>query len=279
MVLTPFTVDAQHVDHESLARLARTLVARGCTDLIALGVIAEPAALDIHESEAVLDTVRSAVPGTGLTAAVMVPSASAVGTLARRLRDDDTIMVPVRSPDSRALRQALIATHRASGGRSLVVQDYPDPTGVHIEVDDLLRAIEDLPFVCAIKCEARPTFWRIHRLAARTPVRLMAGLGGVGLLDDLRAGATAVACGITRPELLSGALNSWTQGRQDAAVDVVRRLAPLAWFETQPLTSVGIRKEHWRRQGVIASAAVRAPTLPYPEQLATHSAAHGLPDA
>ena len=279
MLPTPLTADATHVDHASLVAVARVMVERGCTSLVALGVVGEPGALSTAEQLAVLTTVREALPATPLTAALMVGDEDAVLETARRLRGAlpllDSVLVPVPSGSPEVTRAFLQRVHAATG-LPVVVQDYPGATGVRISVDDLVRACADLPFVAAVKCEAPPTFLRIAELARRTDTVLMAGLGGANLVEELRAGARSVACGITRPEVLSAVVAAWSDGHERAARALLAGIGALIALETHAGTSIGVRKEHWRRQGVIASAAVRPPALPYPEDLSLASESLGL---
>jgi 4-hydroxy-tetrahydrodipicolinate synthase len=187
-------------------------------------------------------------------------------------------MVPVTSDKPSELRRSLIALYERTGA-NLYLQDYPAPTGIHITVEDLLRAVDGLPFIAAIKCESAPTFWRISELSRyQRDIVMMSGLGGIGLIDDLMCGASAVACGISRPEHIVAATTAWLAGRRSEAAHQVNSIAGLISFETQAQTSIGIRKEHWRRQGVIEHSTVRRPTLPYPSNLDACSSLHGFVD-
>lgn len=105
----------------------------------------------------------------------------------------------------------------------------------------------------------------------------MAGLGGLSLIDELECGATSVACGISRPEVVHRALTQWLAGDAEGARATMSEIASLINFEVQAKTSIAIRKEHWRRQGVIGSAAVRPPSYPYAAFLDRCSTAHGFP--
>lgn len=105
----------------------------------------------------------------------------------------------------------------------------------------------------------------------------MTGFGGLGLVDDVLAGADTVAAGITVPEVLVDAVDLLAAGEVGAARDVIGRSAGLINFETQARTSIAIRKEHWRRQGVIVHSTVRPPSLPYLAEFDVHSRDHGFP--
>ena len=280
MVPTPFTEGGQWIDDKSLNRMAQTLVSRGCSGLVALGVVAEPESLSVAEQIQIVGVLAEAVPTTPLVATLMAvePSGHDAATaqiLSEVGRHLDGVMVPVTSSDAREFRELLRRTYDLSG-LPVIVQDFPAPTGITITARALAEAVDGLDFVASIRCQALPTFYKMQQLRRLTAVPLMSGFGGVGLVDELLAGATAVACGITRPEVIAAALHSWNEGNIAQARQLTADLSPLINYETQPSTSIGIRKEHWRLQGVIENADVRPPTIPYQESFRTLSALHGF---
>jgi 4-hydroxy-tetrahydrodipicolinate synthase len=280
MVPTPFSPDGATVDHASLAALVTEMTRRGVTGVMAMGVIAEPGALSEQERAQAIATIADASRGLPLC----------VGLTARehhgRLREAEeltpafqgrppTLLIPVTTADPVLLRTQWSDIHERTGA-SLIVQDYPAAGSAAIDIADLADAVRGLPFISAVKSEAPPTFWRIHQLTESTGVTCMAGLGGLSLIDELECGATAVACGITRPETVALALRQWQSGNAEGARQTMSAIAALINFEVQAKTSIGIRKEHWRRLGVIASAAVRPPSYPYAPFLDRCSTAHGF---
>ncbi|MFJ9317271.1 dihydrodipicolinate synthase family protein [Pimelobacter simplex] len=277
MVLTPFAPDLS-VDHASLAAHVRALLDQGVHGVVALAVIAEPGALARAERATVLDTVLDSAGDRPVVATVMALDDDGhlddLRTLVRPRADRlAAVMLPVHSPDPALVAARLQAAHRTCG-LPVWVQDYPGPTGVSIAFDDLVDALRRAPAVVAVKCEAAPTFRRIHALAAALPhLQLLSGLGGANLVEDLVAGASGVACGISRPADLVAATRAWTSGGMPAALAEVSRFSARVGVETQPGTSIAVRKEHWRRAGTIAAAQVRPPQLPYPAFLS------GLSDA
>lgn len=281
MLATPFTEGGAHVDHASLHRYCEVVTDRGCSAVVVLGVIGEPNALSRLEQLAVIETALAS--GAEVHVGSMADTAEArfadVAAVAERFGEGVAgYLIPVGTSSPEALR-AEIADLHSIGGRSIVLQDYPASTGVSIAVEDLAHAVRDLPSVTAIKCEAPPTFARIRRLRELAPeVRLMSGLGGSSLVDDLTQGARLVASGTSRPEIAVQAVRAWLAGDDARARKIVASAAAAVGFETQQGTSIAIRKEHWRRQGVIASSAVRPPAHPYETWLASLSDGHGFLD-
>ncbi|MFC5676709.1 dihydrodipicolinate synthase family protein [Aeromicrobium endophyticum] len=280
MTPTPFTSDGSRVDTDSLARFARHATEQGCTGFLALGVIAEPATLSLQERLTCLATVADAAPSSPVVATVMELDTGAAVQEAEILTRSlgagvAGLMVPVTDPDADVLRAHLRAVHDATGCQ-VVVQDLPRATGVQIAVDDLACAVDGLDFVAGVKCESPPTFVRVARLRDLTGVPCISGFGGIGLVDDVVSGATSVAVGVTPAATVVAALDAARLGRHAEAARLIGTRAALITYETQPGQSIAIRKEHWRRAGVIAHRSTRAPTPAWTDDLDDHSRAHGV---
>lgn len=281
MLPTPFSTDGRRVCRVSLESLTREMLARGCTGTIALGVIGEPGALSLDEKLTVLDTVVEVSGGAPVVATVMsLDGATATAEIdaitAAFAKSLAAVMIPVRSADPAVVRRSILDVHEHSG-LPVLVQDLPSATGISIEIDALIAALNGLDSALwGVKSEAAPTFWRIRRILQEMETTVMAGNGGIGLVDDHLAGATWTAAGISRPEIIVGAVRWLTEGKINRAQEVLDSASALISLETQSSTSIGIRKEHWRRQGVIDSASVRFPTVPYHPEFGIHSARQGL---
>ena len=278
MVPTPFGPGGDIVDHASLRRVASSFVESGCDGLAVLGIIGEPFSLTEAERVSVVAEVAHHVP-VPVIAGAMVGTADMVladaATMAAEVGELlSAVMVPVLYPDPADLRSWLCRLHERTG-LPVIVQDLPRYSGVHIAVDDLAEALVDLAFVRGVKCEAPPTYRRIAQLAARGVKGLMSGLGGRGLVGDLTAGATEVAIGVTVPGAVVAASRSWTAGDDTIALAHVGRYAGLIDYETQQGPSIAVRKEHWRRQGLLSCGDVRPPTSPWTADLEPISAALG----
>lgn len=280
MAPTPFTRDGAEVDVASLTRFVHHTVAQGCSGFIALGVIAEPATLSPAERLTCVRTIAEAAPSRPVVATVMALDTHMARTEATAMADSlgadlAGLMLPVTDADPRVVRAHLRAVHDATGCR-VVVQDLPRATGVTIDVDDLASALGGLDFVSGVKCESPPTFARIARLRALTDVTCISGFGGIGLLDDVISGATSVAVGVTPAAAVVAALGAARLGRHGEASRLIGEKAALIHLETQPGQSIAIRKEHWRRAGVMAHRTTRTPTPAWSDDLDAHSRAHGV---
>ncbi|QLD12474.1 hypothetical protein [Microbacterium oleivorans] len=163
------------------------------------------------------------------------------------------LMLPVTAVELRSVQDHVAAVAESSGYR-ITLQDYPRPTGVHVDVEVLCAALTSIDVVDAVKEEAPEHTERIRRLSD-AGIPTIGGLGGARAEHDLAAGACGLAAGISVPQVLAAALDAWERGA--SAADAIAPALELIAFETSTSQSVGIRKEHWRRQGIIPNAVVR----------------------
>lgn len=287
ILATPFAGPALDVDEHSLRREVALFRELPATGLVALGVFGEGAALSLAEQRHVVATVADeagALPVVvGLSARFTAPAIEqasvAVEAAGAALA---ALMVQVNTAAPEPLVRHLTAIHQATGA-GIVLQDYPVVSGVRITSAQLLATLAECPFVVAVKSEAPPTSVAIAELTAGTEVPVFGGLGGVGLLDELAAGAAGAMTGFSRPEALLAALNAWRAGGMAAAHEAYARWLPLANFEAQPGIGLALRKEALRRRAVFAEAGVRPPAAPMPQALhrtlTLHLEAYGEPQA
>ena len=271
ILATPFTAGTLELDEASLRRevqLFRRVPARG---LVALGVFGEGVALDADEQSRVVRTVADEAGDVPLVVGVSARSTAVAVEQGKRAVDAAGrplagLMVQANSADRDVLSAHLRTIHDRTGA-GIVLQDYPEASGVRITAAMILGVIEDCPFVVAVKSEAPPTAAAIAAIAAHTEVPLFGGLGGVGLLDELAAGAAGAMTGFSHPEGLQQALVAWDEGGFAAAREVFARWLPLVNFEAQPGIGLAMRKEILRRRGVFSDGAVRPPARAVPAQV------------
>lgn len=271
VLATPFRGMDREVDPESLRREVRLFRELPATGLVVLGVFGEAATLDTAEQRRVVTTVRDERGDLPLVVGLSARSTTLAVEQGRGLAAAAGaalagLMVQVNSADPAMLSEHLTAVHEATGA-GVVVQDYPIATGVHIGSAELLEAVARCPFVIAIKSEAPPTCPAVAELTAATAVPVFGGLGGVGLLDELAAGAAGAMTGFSHPEGLLEALRAWDEGGHPAACAAFQRWLPLVNFEAQARVGLGIRKESLRMRGVFDDAAVRPPAVTVPDAL------------
>ena len=278
VLATPFAGPELAVDVGSLRREVRLFTAVPATGMVVLGVFGEGASLDSAEQDLVVRTVADEAGSTPLVVGLSARSTAVAVEQARTAAEAAgeslaALMVQVHSNDPDVLAPHLRSVHEATGA-GIVLQDYPVASGVRITTAQILATLEQCPFVVAVKSEAPPTALAIAQLTAATDVPVFGGLGGVGLLDELAAGAAGAMTGFSHPEALRAALDAWSRGGWPEARRVFAPWLPLVNFEGQPGVGLALRKEVLRRRGVLAEAGVRPPAPGLPEPLATLIDAH-----
>ncbi|MGW0939137.1 dihydrodipicolinate synthase family protein [Streptomyces sp. NPDC002666] len=270
VVATPFLGPSHEVDEAGLLRLVKHYEHIGVTGLTVLGVFGEAVRLSADERRTVLQVVAASgglplvVGVTGLaTAPVIEESRLACDVVGERLAG---LMVQVNSPAPHVVAAHLNAVHDATGA-GIVVQDYPEASKVAIRTADLVRAVQAVPSAVAVKAEAPPTPAGVAALTAQLDVPVFGGLGGLGLLDELAAGAAGAMTGFSCPEGLVACVEAWRGGGYEAAREAYLPYLPLVNFEAQAGIGLAVRKESIRRRGLITESGVRQPGAVMPEAL------------
>ena len=156
---------------------------------------------------------------------------------------------------SLALAPAVAAA--ATAGIAIVIQDYPAGSGVRVDVNEILAVAAEQPLVAGVKAEAPPTSGTIEALRRHRPdLGVVGGLGGMFLVDELRAGSTGTMTGLAVPEHLVSIVRTFATD-PDGAEREWASLLPLIRLEAFPPFNLAARKEVWRLRGVIGSARCR----------------------
>jgi 4-hydroxy-tetrahydrodipicolinate synthase len=259
---TPFA-DDESLDLESLARTVRFMGRLGVQGVTVLGVLGE--------SNRLTDAERGEVVAAAVAAAGGLPvivGASHAGTratidlarMAGSLGAAAVMVAPSHEPvpgDERVLDYYRRVGDAA--GLPLVLQDHPASTQVHMPVPLIARIAAEVPAVACVKEEGLPTPARIDALrrALARPVPVLTGLGALYGLFDLEQGSDGFNTGFAFPEVLLALVAAARTGDWPRAREIYRRFLPLIVFEQQP--GVAVRKEIFRRRGLLASARVRHP--------------------
>ncbi len=245
------------LDLDGTGALARANRAAGVAGVTVLGVMGEAAELSEDERRRVVATVVASVSPLPVVVGVSGDSREIVSDRARDAAGWGVRAVMVSPARTLGLHDAVDAA--AVGGLPIVIQDYPAGSGVPLDPETIAVVVDGCRLVAGVKAEAPPTSGLIATLRTSHPeLGLLGGLGGLFLVDELRAGATGVMTGFALPDRLvsivamfatdpAGAERAWTS------------LLPLIRFEAfQPL-ALAARKEVWRLRGVIGSARCRRP--------------------
>lgn len=268
--ITPFT-DSGAVDYEGLDRLTDFFQACRVPGITLLGVLGEANKLSHEESIAV---VRRVIKRAGDALGVIV-GAGHVGfenfqqfTDAVMSEGAAAIMV---SPASGLKTEEQV--HGYFDGLighigpqvPLVLQDYPQNSGVFLSVGTLGRLLARHESIKVVKHEEGSALRKITRLRAqesageRSRVSILVGNSGIHLPQELHRGADGANTGVAYPEMLVEVCDRFFAGNAEGGEDLYDIFLPLVRHEQQPGIGLAIRKEIFRRRGLIQSARVRAP--------------------
>jgi 4-hydroxy-tetrahydrodipicolinate synthase len=263
ILATPFH-DDESLDLESFDRLIRFMADLGVDGVTILGVLGEANRMLDREREELIST---AVRATGGRLPIIV-GASHSGTRAAlelsRMAQDlgaDAVMIAPHSEPVPSDDNVFAYFRTVAGGIDLpvVLQDHPASSAVHMSVGLMLRIVNEIPGIAAIKEEALPTPPKIRALlqgmTRRVPI--LTGLGALYAGFDLEAGSSGFNTGFAFPEVLMALVAAARVGDWHRVRQVYTRFLPLIVFEQQP--GVAVRKEILRLRGLIRSSRARHP--------------------
>ena len=271
IVPTPFHPD-EELDLDSLRTLTDFVIAHGVDGMTILGVLGEGGKLSDSERSAVIDTVVQHA-GARLPICVAVSAVSSHTAVARAREGQaagaHSVMLsapPLARPNDDAVRRHYLRVAEAVPDLPVVVQDLPT-LGVWMSPELIAGMAREAPNLRVVKLEEEPTAPKVGRLLAAKPdLRVLGGLGGEMLIEELRRGAVGTMTGFGYPEMLVAIMHDWRAGDQAAAVERFQRWMALIRFENQQLLNLPIRKHIYMRRGAIASDKVREPGPTLDEQ-------------
>lgn len=267
ILATPFTTDYE-VDYDSLKKLVKFQMDKGCFGLTILGVLGEAAKLSVEERKSVMDTVietvNGAIPVVVGTSHPEIETCINLSTAAFDAGADGVMIAPPRMEDKSdnaiLTLYSKIAEHI---DKPIVVQDFPPINDVIMSPDLLARIAEAIPNARYLKLEDPPLMEKIGAIRERTDkFEIFGGLGGMFLLEELKRGASGTMTGFAFTEILVAVFNAFNDGRIDDAEAIFDKYLPLIRYENQPKINLSIRKELLKRRGAMANAILREPFNP-----------------
>jgi 4-hydroxy-tetrahydrodipicolinate synthase len=267
---TPFT-DRGEVDMASIDRLVAGYLEAGAAGITILGIMGEATKLLADESRAItarfLDRVDGRLPVVvGASAPGMVP-------LVARARDAMAagaagvmIACPAGTRTEAAVEAYMVEVAAALGPEvPICFQDYPLTTGVSFAVATYRRIVERCPNLVMFKHEDWPglaklaQIRRCEREEGLRRLSILTANGGMFLASELHLGADGCMTGYAFAEALVEICRAFRAGERERAEDLFDAHLPLIRLEQQPGAGLALRKEIYRRRGLIASATVRRP--------------------
>lgn len=264
ILATPFADDGA-IDFAGIDRLIDFELAAGVHGLTILGILGEAHKLSEDERKRVVEAIVRRVGGRiPVVVGTSAPATDLAIRYSRQAQDlgADGLMVapPTNLRNLDAVREYYRRVHDATT-LPLVVQDEPVFSGVVMPAGFLASVTDALLRARAIKLEELPSPLKVTQVltAARQPVAVFGGMGGVYFYEELLRGAVGTMTGFAFPEVLVAVYTAFAAGRRSTAREMFYRYLPLIRYEGQPVIGLAIRKEILRRRGVIASAVIRHP--------------------
>jgi 4-hydroxy-tetrahydrodipicolinate synthase len=267
---TPFDGDGG-LDLDSLARLIDFYVGAGVHGLTILGMMGEAQKLTYEESCLVVErTLRQVAGKLPVVVGVSNPGLANVALLTSVAMSAGAAGVMLAPPAGFASDEQIEGyLHQACAmiGPSVpvVLQDYPQATGVHLSVSLFNRLVDELPQINVLKHEDCPGLGKLTRIraeaerAGRRRVAILVGNGALYYPLELARGADGAMSGFAFPEVLVNVYERFAAGRTEDAFALFDAYLPLIRYEQQPGVGLAIRKEILHRRGVLASPMVRPP--------------------
>ena len=264
MLATPFRED-EELDLTSIGNLMDKAYQSGCEGVVALGVTGESARLTEEERRSVAREVIANAQGMPVTLGTTAAGTSATVAYSVEAQKLGAAAVMVSAPPmGKPNPDSLFAHYRRIADAvdlPIVVQDYPQTSGVHMAPAFIARLFEEIPSVHYLKLEDPPTPTKITAIRSLVgdDLAIFGGLGGMYLLDELARGSAGAMTGFAYPEVLVAICRHMAEGDKKQAEEVFYRHLPLLLFEFQEGIGVGIRKYALQQRGLISCPRVRHP--------------------
>lgn len=267
---TPFA-EQGGLDLKSLERLIGFYVEAGVHGITVLGMMGEAPKLTPEEARLVIQRTLQQVAGElPVVVGVSNPGLANVAALTGDAMSLGAAAVMVAPPAGLATDEQIEGylhqlCQTIGEEVPIVLQDYPQATGVHISVPLFNRLADDLPQIKVLKHEDCPGLAKITRIRqsakrdGRRRVGILIGNGALYYPLELARGADGAMTGFAFPELLVEVWQRFTAGRDEAASDLYDAYLPLIRYEQQPGVGLAIRKEILHRRGILASPTLRPP--------------------
>ena len=264
MLATPF-MENEQVDYESIPHIIRKAKETGCTGVVGLGVMGEVARLTDDERSLIAEKIISSSDGVPVTLGTTANSTIAAIHYSKEAERLGASAVMVSAPTMAKTNLETLFSHYDRLAKEIsipiVMQDYPQTSGVEMPVDFITRVANEIPQVKYLKLEDPPTPTKISSIKSRIGDRLgiFGGLGGVFLLDELRRGSIGAMTGFAYPEVLVDICKHMKIGDISEAEELFYKHLPLIQFEQQEGIGLAIRKSGLHHRGLIKFPTVRAP--------------------
>jgi 4-hydroxy-tetrahydrodipicolinate synthase len=264
ILATPFR-DDESIDLASWKTLLEFMVRLGVDGVTVLGVLGESNRMNDEERRTLIEAAAAVVnkrfPIIVGTSAAGTRTAVYLSRMAQDLGADAIMVTPSKEPvpnDDRVLDLYRQIAENVS--IPIVLQDHPGSTDVHMTPALIARIMRSVPSIECVKAEAVPTAPKIRQIRSEfteRPYTILSGLGALYAPFDLEAGSDGFNTGFAFPEVMQALVAAARAKDWQRVHEIYAHFAALIVYEQQP--GVAIRKEIFRRRGLLASPRVRHP--------------------
>ena len=264
--VTPFTDDGD-LDLDSTDRLVDFYLERGVSGITILGMMGEAPKLTLEEAITFVARVARRVDGRiPIVVGASNPGLIPMQHLVQRVMDLGAAGVMVAPTPGLKTDDAVFNYYElvceTIKDTPLVVQDYPQSTGVSMAVSLLRRMVAAFPQFKVLKHEDCPGLAKLSALRETGDSRrvsILVGNGGLYYPQELARGADGAMTGFAYPEMLVQIHRKFMAGDTEGAEDLFDAYLPYVRHEQQPGFGLALRKQTLYQRGAIASPRVRAP--------------------
>lgn len=272
VVPTPFD-EAGRIDEASLERLIGYYMSLGLQGLTIMGVMGEGSKLSAAESQQLMRRIFAIAGGQiPLIVGATNPDDDALVALTEEAMSLGAAG-PMISPkpglppaDDAAVQDYFAEICRRLGPDvPICVQDYPPASGVRISAQGLADMFTGLPQLGMVKLEDNPNLAKLTevlRLFNEGPSprpSLFVGNNALYTELELARGADGIMTGFAFPQMLQQLFRHHQAGEVEEAARLFQAYLPLIRYESQPGLGLAARKYVLMRQGLLATAKLRAP--------------------
>lgn len=264
MLATPFFKN-EEIDFESLNNIIEQAKSSRCAGVVGLGVMGESSKLSDKERHKIAEKIIEEAGKLPVTLGTTGDSTKVVIERSQFAENIGASAVMISAPSMLKPNLKALFNHFYSIAKainiSIVMQDYPQTSGVHMPTNFICKVAKEIPQVRYLKLEDPPTPTKISAIKEQigNQIGIFGGLGGVFLLDELRRGSMGAMTGFAYPEILVMICDLIKNEKIDDAEKMFYKYLPLIQYEQQDGIGLAIRKAGLQHRRFINSAVTRSP--------------------
>ena len=266
---TPFD-DKNHIDYDSVDRLADYYLESGVSGVTILGVMGESHKLNIEEQKSLIkrynEKLKNQVP---VIVGVSNPGIDNIELLSKFSMDAGASGVMVSGnnglKNDDQIKSYFNQVLERTGDIPICLQDYPPTTNVYFSESVINNLIKEHSSIQMFKHEDCPGHNKLTRLIKyreeniKRKYTIFVGNGGLYVPQELRRGADGIMTGFAFIEMLVNLFDLFNNDSKETSEDLFDQYLPLIRHEQQFGIGLALRKLVLQKRGIIKFSKVRAP--------------------